>query len=98
MFVSPVNASTTDFEKLSASLFAPAHHATPIPVQLAHLFPVQNLDPALADGENDDIDSDDSVETEREWIDEAQLTELTQRFPSCVSEAMAIEVCRRFFF
>jgi len=84
--------STTDFEKILALLFAPAPYATPIPVPLYS----QNLDPALAGRENDDADSDDSIETEREWID--QLTEPAQGFPPHVSEAMAIEMCQHFFF
>ena len=56
----------------------------------------QNLDPALAGRENDNTDSDDSIETKKEWID--QLTEPAQGFPPHVSEAMAIEVCQCFFF
>jgi len=65
---------------------------TPIPMPLYS----QDLDPALTGRENDDTDSDDSIETEREWID--QLTEPTQGFPPHVSEAMAIEVCQWGFF
>jgi len=73
-------------------LFAPTPHATLIPMPLYS----QNLDPALAGRENDDTDSDDSIETKREWID--QLTEPAQGFPPYVSEVIAIEVCQRFFF
>ena len=86
--------STSDFEKISASLVAPAHYAAPIPVWPVHPVPV------LQDStDNDNTHSEGSdVETEKEWLDEAQLTELTQRFPFKVSEAMVIEVHPFFFF
>ena len=89
--------STTDFEKISASLFAPTRHPTLIPV--GPPFAVQRLDSARTEKENNDTDSDDSgVETKKEWIDKDQLTELAQRFPSKVSEVMIIEVHQHFFF
>src|SRR5260221_4032739 len=90
-----------DLETFSASLVAPTRHATPIPVQSTRPlgFPAQHLASALTDDEGDNTDSDDGgVETEKEWLDEAQLTVLASRFPSRVSETMAIEVCRNCFF
>jgi hypothetical protein len=86
-------------EKFSASAVAPAHHAAPIPVQRAHPLPLQHLASALTGNGGNDTDSDDSgAETEKEWIDESQLTELALRFPSNASEAMAIEVHDNFLF
>jgi len=37
--------------------------------------------------------SSTETETEEEWLDTSQLAELACRFPSRMSEAMAIEVC-----
>ena len=72
---------------ISASLFAPARHPTPISLQ--------PLAPSNYDKGNENLDDDDSgVETEQEWLDESHLTELSQRFPQAsMSEAMIIEVC-----
>jgi len=82
---------TTDLEKFSASLWAPTPHPTPIPVP--------PLAPSNANKENDNLDGDDSgADTEQEWLDESHFTELNLRFPSSVSEAMAIEVHQFFFF
>ena len=82
---------TADFEKISASLFAPAPHPTPIPVQL--------VAPSNVDKVNDNLDDDDSgADTDQEWLDESHFTELALRFPSNVSEALAIEVRHFFFF
>jgi hypothetical protein len=86
---------TADFGllKISASLFAPAPHPSPIP-----LWPVPSR--SRSNEEDDDLDSNDSgVETEPELLNEVQLAELAQRFPSNtnVPEAVAIEV-RQFFF
>ena len=90
-YKSHVCFATTDLEKISASLWAPTHHPTPIPVQ-----PLAVSNP---DKENDNLDADDSGEdTKQEWLDESHFTELTLRFPSSVSEAMAIEVHQLFFF
>lgn len=51
------------------------------------------------DKENGNIDSDDSgVETEKEWLDDSQLVEFAQRFPTNALEALAFEVCPLFFF
>ena len=78
---------------------APARHAMPIPVPVPAQstrpsLPAQHLASALTDNEGDNTDSDDGgVETEKEWLDEAQLTVLASRFPSKVSDAMAAEVC-----
>jgi hypothetical protein len=75
---------------------APARHATPIPVQSIRPsgLSARHLASACNDDEGDDTNSDDSgAETEKEWLDEAQLTVLASRFPSNVSEAMAAEVC-----
>jgi len=77
--------ATADLEKISASLFAPAPHPTPIPCQLS---------PLDSDKENNDLD-DSGIETEPESLDESQLTELAQRFPSNVLGATALKV---FFF
>jgi hypothetical protein len=85
------NDQQADFEKISVSVVAPTP-VTPIPGP-AHPFPVEE---DFTD--NVDTDGDSDVETEKEWFDEAQLTELTQRFPSKVSEAMVNEVRPFFFF
>ena len=80
-----------DFEKISVSVVTPTP-ATPIPGP-AHPLPVEE------DFTDDvDTDGDSDIETEKEWFDEAQLTELTQRFPSKVLEAMVNEVRPFFFF
>jgi len=63
-------------EKNSALVVAPARHAVPIPVRRAYPLPIQHLASALSDHENDNTDSNDSVETEKEWLDESQLAEL----------------------
>jgi len=83
--------ATADLEKISASLFAPAPHPTPILRRLSDVAAVRSVTPLDSD---DDLD-DSGVETEPESLDESQLTELAQRFPSNVWGAVAIEV--RFF-
>jgi hypothetical protein len=37
--------------------------------------------------------TDLEAEMEEEWLDSSQLAEISRRFPSRMSEAMAIEVC-----
>jgi len=73
---------SADFEKISASLVT----AHPLPIQ------EDSTDPGDTDGEGS------GVETEKEWLDEAQLTELAQKFSSKASEVMVIEVRPYFFF
>jgi len=59
--------------------------------------PLLPLVPSYPDAEIDRLDgsngSSTEDETEEEWLDTSQLAELTCRFPSRMSEAMAIEVC-----
>ena len=70
---------------------SPASCPTPIPAQC--------LPPSDSGKDNDNPDDDDSgLETEQEWLDESELTELARKFPSKMSEAMAIEVRQNFFF
>ena len=77
------------------SVFAPAHHPTPIPVGPG--FIVQRLGPAATEKDNIDTDSVDSGnETEVEWTDDAQLGELAQSAPSKVSEVMLVKVRQQF--
>ena len=57
-------------------MVAPTCHVVPIPVQCAYPLPVQHLALALSDYENDNTDSNDSVETKKEWLDESQLAKL----------------------
>jgi hypothetical protein len=46
------------------------------------------LAPSDSDKDNDNLDGNDSgAETEQECLNEAQLAELAQRFPSNMSEA-----------
>ncbi len=87
-----VRFTAADLGNFSASLFAPTPQPSPIPLRLA---------PSNSTEEIDDFDSNDSgVETEPEFLNEAQLTELAQRFPSNsnMPEAVAIEVRLFFFF
>jgi hypothetical protein len=91
-----------DLEKISVLLVAPIHHVTPIPMQSTHPLglPAQCLASTLTDNEGDNTGSDDGgVEMEKEWLDKAQLTILTTRFPSSrVLEVTAIKVCQLTFF
>lgn len=80
--------STADFEKFSASLFAPAFHPTP-----ALLPPFSG--PSRSNNNNNLDDDDSRVESEHEWLDESQFT---QKVPSNVSEVAAIEVHHFLFF
>jgi hypothetical protein len=80
----------TDFKKFPASL-VPARHPMPVPTQLQA--------PSNSGKDSNDLDGDDSgVETEREWFEESQLTEVAQRFSSKTSAAMATKVRLFFFF
>jgi len=72
--------TTADLEKISVSLFAPAPHPTPILCQLSDVAAVRSITPLDSD---DNLD-DSGVETEPELLNESQLTELAQRFPSNV--------------
>ena len=40
----------------------------------------------------DDFNADENTENMDDWLDEQQIVELTQKNPSKISEAMAVEV------
>jgi len=84
--------ATADLEKISVLLFAPTPHPTPILHRLSNVAAVHSVTPLDS---NDNL-NDSGVETKPELLNESQLTELAQRFPSNMWGAVAIEVC--FFF
>ena len=82
MFVFVVQQSVSDLRKFSAS----SSSSQPLPPHIS-----ARLNTEIEGFDESDGDSTEP-ETEEEWLDSSQLAELTRRFPSRMSEAMATEV------
>ena len=76
----------------SVSLVAP-------PLQVTHVLSLHIPPSASHSSQNQGPNCDESdVDTEEDFLDEAELAELNRCYPSGMSEAMANEVCLCLFF
>lgn len=78
----------TDFEKISASSRVPQHNDA------------VRLNSSLSASENPQVydDEDTYADTEPDFDDDQELSDLAQRQPSAFHAAMSREVCYDFFF
>lgn len=79
---------TSKLRKISASLFAPALHPTPVAIPPF----------SRSDSDNNLDDNDSAVETEHEWFDESLFAGLSQDVSSNTTEVIAIDVRLFYFF